>query len=170
LRISAAPVFGEEIMPSILEQLPDSVLHIVGSKMPESILALASKSLIAHGYVEDVEPLFQSCLLSVAPLRFGAGVKGKINQSMSHWLPVISTSIGVEGMYLVHEENALIADDPIDFATQVVRLHRDATLWEKLSQNGLKNIEEHFSSAVAERSFVQLLKDLAAKTGAQRGA
>ena len=157
--------FCQEIMPRILEQLPDSILHIVGSKTPESILALASKSVIPHGYVEKVESLFQSCLLSVAPLRFGAGVKGKINQSMSHGVPVVSTSIGVEGMHLVHEKSALVADDPLDFATQVVRLHRDAALWNELSQNGLTNIEEHFSPEVAERGLAQLLEDLSAKNG-----
>ncbi len=160
--------FCQEIMPRILEQLPDSILHIVGSKTPESILALASKSVIPHGYVEKVESLFQSCLLSVAPLRFGAGVKGKINQSMSHGVPVVSTSIGVEGMHLVHEKSALVADDPLDFATQVVRLHRDAALWNELSRNGLTNIEEHFSPAVAARGLAQLLEDLTAKNGMQK--
>jgi glycosyltransferase involved in cell wall biosynthesis len=81
---------------------------------------------------------------------------------------VVSTSIGVEGMHLVHEENALVADDPLDFATQVVRLHRDAALWNELSQNGLKNIEEHFSPAVAARDLAQLLEELTAKNGTQK--
>ncbi|MEO8219063.1 MAG: glycosyltransferase, partial [Acidobacteriota bacterium] len=96
--------FCQEIMPRILAQLPETMLHIVGSKMPESISGLASKSVVTHGFVKNVESFFESCLLSVAPLRFGAGVKGKINQSMSHGLPVVSTSIGIEGMHLTHEE------------------------------------------------------------------
>ncbi len=140
--------FCQEIMPRILEQLPDSILHIVGSKTPESILALASKSVIPHGYVEKVESLFQSCLLSVAPLRFGAGVKGKINQSMSHGVPVVSTSIGVEGMHVVHEKSALVADDPLDFAAQVVRLHRDACALERTIA---KRSHEHRGTFLARR-------------------
>ena len=149
--------FTAEIMPRILAELPAARLHIVGSKMPEQIRALATENIITHGYVAEVEPLFASCLLSVAPLRWGAGVKGKTNQSMSLGVPVVSTTIGVEGMHLVHEENVLIADDPADFAAEVVRLHRDEDLWQKLSHNGVRNIEEHFSFAAAKRNLSALL-------------
>jgi glycosyltransferase involved in cell wall biosynthesis len=152
--------FTAEIMPRILAELPDARLHIVGSKMPDQIAALASENVITHGYVADVEPLFASCLLSVAPLRWGAGVKGKTNQSMSYGVPVVSTSVGAEGMHLVHNENVLIADEPADFAAEVVRLYRDAALWRKLSRNGRRNIEEHFSFAAAKRNLAALLCQL----------
>ena len=152
--------FCAEIMPKILRELPDTTFHIIGSKMPASVGALASDHVITHGYVENVEPFFESCLLSVAPLRFGAGVKGKTNQSMSFGVPVVSTSIGAEGMHLTHEKNILLADDPQEFAQQVIRLHRDRELWTALSRNSLKNIEEHFSSAAAKRNLKELLLQL----------
>ena len=107
-----------------------------------------------------MDSLFESCLLSVAPLRFGAGVKGKVNQSMSFGVPVVSTSIGAEGMHLTHEKNILIADSPREFASQVIRLYRDRELWMTLSTNGLKNIDEHFSRAAARRSLEDLLIQL----------
>jgi glycosyltransferase involved in cell wall biosynthesis len=110
--------------------------------------------------VENVEPLFASCVLSVAPLRWGARVKGKINQSMSLGVPVVATSIGAEGMHLVHEHDILIADEPDDFARAVVRLCRDEGLWGKLSRNGYANIENHFSFAAAKRGLTSLLNDL----------
>jgi GT2 family glycosyltransferase len=160
--------FCTEIMPRILEQLPAARFHIIGNKMPGSIRALAGDHVVIHGYVEDVTPFFESCLLSVAPLRFGAGVKGKTNQSMSFGVPVVSTSIGAEGMYLTHEKNILIAEDPQEFAAQVIRLHRDRELWNTLSRNGLKNVEEHFSSAAARRDLETLFTQLGVLSAPER--
>ena len=158
--------FCAEIMPKILKELPDTTFHIIGSKMPASVRALASDNVVTHGYVEKAELFFESCLLSVAPLRFGAGVKGKTNQSMSFGVPVVSTSIGAEGMHLTHEKDILLADGPQEFAQQVIRLHRDRELWTALSRNGLKNIEEHFSSAAAKRNLEELLLQLGVLRGA----
>jgi glycosyltransferase involved in cell wall biosynthesis len=158
--------FCAEIMPKILRRLPTAKLHIIGSKMPESVLALASDHVVTHGYVEKVESFFESCLLSVAPLRFGAGVKGKINQSMSLGVPVVSTSIGAEGMHLTNEKNILLADGAQEFAEQVIRLHGEPQLWTALSKNGLKNIEQHFSSAAAKRNLAELLTQLGVLRGA----
>jgi glycosyltransferase involved in cell wall biosynthesis len=158
--VDAALWFCAEIMPKIVKELPEATFHIIGSKMPESVRALASDHVVTHGYLENVDSFFESCLLSVAPLRFGAGVKGKVNQSMSFGVPVVSTSIGGEGMHLTHEKNILIADGPAEFARQVIRLHRDRQLWTALSTNGLKNIEEHFSRAAAKRNLEGLLTEL----------
>jgi glycosyltransferase involved in cell wall biosynthesis len=152
--------FCAEIMPEILKELPATTFHIIGSKMPESVRALAGDRVITHGYVENVDRFFESCLLSVAPLRFGAGVKGKVNQSMSFGVPVVSTSIGAEGMHLTHEKNILLADNPREFAQQVIRLHRDPELWTALSRDGLKNIDEHFSRTAARHSLEELLIQL----------
>jgi O-antigen biosynthesis protein len=152
--------FCSEIMPRVLEELPETKLHIIGSKIPESIRLLASEHIITHGYVERLEPFLESCVLSVAPLRYGAGVKGKITQSMSWGLPVVSTSIGAEGMHLEHEKNVLVADKAAVFARHIVHLHRDPELWQRLSQNGLRTIEEHFSMAAAKRNTQELLLQL----------
>ena len=158
--VDGALWFCAEIMPKILRELPDTTFHIIGSKMPASVRALASERVVTHGYLENVNRFFETCLLSVAPLRFGAGVKGKVNQSMSFGVPVVSTSIGAEGMHLIHEQNILLADNPSEFARQVIRLHRNRDLWTTLSQNSLKNIEEHFSRSAAKRSLQGLLVEL----------
>ena len=158
--IDAMLWFTAEILPLVVAELPNAKLHIVGSKMPPEVRALANDEVVTHGYVKDVAPLFESCLLSVAPLRFGAGVKGKINQSMSFGVPVVSTTIGAEGMHVQDGESIMIADAPAEFAQHVVRLHRDPNLWKHLSQNSLRNVEEHFSIAVAKRQIEQLLREL----------
>jgi GT2 family glycosyltransferase/glycosyltransferase involved in cell wall biosynthesis len=152
--------FASAIMPKIVADLPEAKLHIIGSKMPPSVRALADQHIIAHGYVENLEPFFDSCVLSVAPLRYGAGVKGKINQSMSFGLPVVSTRCGAEGMHLTHGQDILIADDPAEFASEVVRLAQDERLWTILSKNSQRNIEKHFSFATAKRDLRQLLCEL----------
>jgi GT2 family glycosyltransferase len=154
--------FCSKIMPHVLKRLPKAKLHIVGSKIPESIRLLASEHIIIHGYVERIEPFLESCLLSIAPLRFGAGVKGKITQSLSFGVPVVSTTIGAEGMHLTHGKNILVADTPRQFAQFIIQLHREAALWNQLSKNGLKNIQAHFSFAAARRDLTVLLSELTA--------
>jgi GT2 family glycosyltransferase len=158
--VDAMEWFCGDILPLIVAEISDARLHIIGSKMNEVVRSLASDHVTVHGYVEDLRPFFASCLLSVAPLRYGAGVKGKINQSMSYGLPVVATSVGVEGMQLVHGESVLVADDPAEFAQQVVRLHGDADLWAKLSRSGLQNIRDHFSFDAAKCSLQTLLGHL----------
>jgi glycosyltransferase involved in cell wall biosynthesis len=160
--------FCSEIMPKIVTELPSATFHIIGSKMPESVRALTSDHVEIHGYLENVDRFFETCLLSVAPLRFGAGVKGKVNQSMSFGVPVVSTSIGAEGMHLTHGKDILLADDPREFAQQIIRLHCDQELWMRLSRNGLSNIEEHFSRTAAKRNLEELLVQLEVLNGAAR--
>ncbi len=152
--------FCSEVMPYVAAELPQTRLHIIGSMMPPAIHGLAAENVVVHGYVENVEPFFQSCVLSVAPLRYGAGVKGKINQSMSYGVPVVSTAIGAEGMHATDGEDILLADDASEFAKHVVSLHRDQQLWERLSRNSLRNVQDHFSVDVAKRNLQQLLAEL----------
>ena len=92
----------------------------------------------------------------MAPLRFGAGVKGKINLSMAHGQPVVATSCAAEGMYLRDGQDVLVADDARAFAATVVRLHGVVTLWRELSDNGLRNITQHFSMDAARETVARV--------------
>ena len=83
--------------------------------------------------------------IALAPLRYGAGVKGKVNLSMAHGQPVVATSCAVEGMHLRDGEDVLVADDAQGFADAIVRLYEDEALWPRLRDNGLVNVERHFS-------------------------
>ncbi|MEM7053942.1 MAG: glycosyltransferase, partial [Pseudomonadota bacterium] len=150
----------EEILPQIREHLPEVKLHLIGSKMPDAIRERRAPGLIVHGFVADLEPYLNTCRVSLAPLRYGAGVKGKVNQAMSHGLPVVATTCAAEGMYTRHEHDVLMADTADDFAEQVVRLYQDQALWEKIAANGRDNVEQHFSVAAAERALSELLREL----------
>jgi glycosyltransferase involved in cell wall biosynthesis len=137
--------FVDEILPLVRREQPDVIFHIIGSNMSNRVHALASAAVRTHGYVEDPTPYFTGCRVFVAPLRYGAGMKGKIGHSMSHGLPVVTTSIGAEGIGLVDGETALIADDPASFASAVVRLYADETLWTGLAERSWAFVAEHFS-------------------------
>jgi len=108
-----------------------------------------------YGYV-TLEAMLATCRLTVAPLRYGAGVKGKVNQSLAHGVPVVATSQGAEGMFLVDEESILIADKPQDFAAAVLRLYREPALWQRLSNAGLEVMERHFSFAAAREKILAI--------------
>jgi GT2 family glycosyltransferase len=168
--VDAAQWLAKAIFPLIRAARPDMDLHLVGSRMPESILALDEiPGIVVHGFVEDLEPLLNSVRASVAPLRYGAGVKGKVNQAMSHGLPVVATSCAAEGMYLDHERDVLIADQARDFADEVIRLDQDEALWNRLAEGGLANVEAHFSIAAADAVLAELETTMAAGSGEGRG-
>jgi glycosyltransferase involved in cell wall biosynthesis/SAM-dependent methyltransferase len=148
--------FVTEIFPLIRQQLPGVVFHLVGSHITEKVRSLASRDVIAVGYVPDVSPYLDSCRVFVAPLRYGAGMKGKIGHSMSFGLPVVTTSVGAEGMKLTDGKNVLIADSPAAFARAVVRLYTDDLLWEQISAGSLLHIKTHFSKAAVQKKLTQV--------------
>jgi glycosyltransferase involved in cell wall biosynthesis len=148
---------ASEILPRVRAELPELVCHVIGADPPADIRALAGPGLRLHGYVPDVAPFFDQCRLSVAPLRYGAGVKGKVNQSLAHGLPVVVTSQAAEGMYLADGESALIADEAPAFAAAVVRLYSDAALWGRLSAAGLEVMQAHFSFEAARAALAEVV-------------
>lgn len=149
--------FCRDILPLILNEDPGMRFMVIGADPPAEVRAFASDFVQVLGHVSDVTPFLEGCRLSVAPLRYGAGVKGKINQSLAHGLPVVATSQAVEGMFLEDENSVLIADTPITFAKAVLRLYRDQELWERLSDGGLSVMEKHFGFDAARRALIDLV-------------
>jgi glycosyltransferase involved in cell wall biosynthesis len=154
--VDAMEWFVAEILPLVRKRLPEVVLRVIGSKPPAKLLALASPGVDVVGYVPDVAPWFEATRVFVAPLRFGAGMKGKIGQAMSHGLPVVTTPIGAEGMRLVDEEHALVAADAEAFAAAVVRLYEDDLLWDRLAKSSLHHVQEHFSDAAVRNALAAI--------------
>ena len=119
--IDAVLFFTKEIYPAVKQRLPDAKFYVIGDKAPPEVVALASESIVVTGRQPDVQPYFDNVKLSIAPLRWGAGVKGKINQSMGFGVPVVATSVAVEGMGLTNDEDVLIGDTPGRFRTRIGR-------------------------------------------------
>lgn len=101
--------------------------------------------------------------LSLAPLRFGAGVKGKISQALSLGLPVVTTSIGAEGMSLRNGINAMVCDEPREMATAVVRLLHDDDLWTALSVEGISTAKRKYGLDTAREQIRTVLTSLGDK-------
>jgi glycosyltransferase involved in cell wall biosynthesis len=159
--IDAAQWFVGSVWPLIRQELPDVRFHLIGSKAPEQVRALAGNGVVFQGYVEDLEPWLDGCRLAVAPLRYGAGIKGKVNISMSRGQPVVATPAAVEGMFARSGHDVLVADSAADFAAAVVRLYRDEDLWNRISAGGLDNVRKYFSVDTARLGLQELLKALA---------
>lgn len=153
----AVVYFCAEVLPRILIKLPNARFLVVGADPPVQIRCLASDQVKVLGHVHGIEGYLSNCRLSVAPLRFGAGVKGKINQSLAHGLPVVATPLAVEGMFLKHEESVMVADDAVAFADAVVRLYEDPNLWRRLSAAGLVTTEQYFSLDAARAGIKEML-------------
>ena len=168
--IDAVLFFLKQIYPLINEHLGDAKFYIIGDKIPPEIVTLANEKIIVAGLQRDVRPFFESVRLSVAPLRYGAGVKGKINQSMGFGVPVVATSVATEGTKLNDREEILVADTPEDFARAVIELYESEDLWNRLSKNGIRKTRALYSTKAARKKLEFLFSDDHLKSGAPLSA
>jgi GT2 family glycosyltransferase len=144
--VDAVTWFVREVFPHVRERLPTVRFHCIGGHAPDAILALdAIDGVVVHGHVPDIDPYMQGVRIALAPLRYGAGVKGKVNLSMAHGQPVVATACAVEGMHLRDGVDVLVADEPTAFAEAIVRLYTDEALWTQLRDAALISVEQHFS-------------------------
>jgi GT2 family glycosyltransferase len=157
--IDAVLFFAKDIYPLVSEHLRDAKFYIIGDKAPPEIVALATERIIVAGLQRDVRPFFDSVKLSVAPLRFGAGIKGKINQSMGFGVPVVATSLAIEGMELQEREDILVADEPKEFAETLIELYESEELWTRLSENGIRKTRTLYSTDAARKTLEFLFSD-----------
>jgi glycosyltransferase involved in cell wall biosynthesis len=155
--VDAVHYFVSHILPYVTVKLPKVRFRILGSNMPASIRTLASPQVDPVGFVPEVEPYFDRARIFVAPLRHGAGMKGKVGQSLSFGLPVVTTSVGAEGMGLVDGENALVSDEPEGFAERILRLYDNQELWTRLSAAGRDVIVSRFSEEAMRPQVLALV-------------
>jgi glycosyltransferase involved in cell wall biosynthesis len=153
----AAIYLAREILPIVRRTLGNVPLYLLGSSPTTAVKGLNGNGVHVIGHVEEASEFFDRCRAFVAPLRFGAGMKGKIGQSMSLGLPVVTTPVGAEGMDLTDGETVLIAEQPQDFAAAVARLCRDETLWNAISGKALQHLRSRFSVSVAREALKELL-------------
>jgi glycosyltransferase involved in cell wall biosynthesis len=143
---------------------------IVGSKPPPEIEALASPLVRVAGWVPDLDPLLDGARALVAPLPYGAGLKGKVTQSLSFGLPVVTTPIGAEGLDAIDGEQLLISGDPAGLAERTVAALTDDELWLRLSQAGQALAAERCSPALMTERMSELLALAGSAAGAHAGS
>ncbi len=138
--------FLDEIYPRIQQQVPEVRCTLIGARPPASIVerGQADPSLTVTGYVDDPLPYLHDSSMMVVPLLAGGGMRVKILNAMSQGIPMVSTTVGCEGIAVTHEEDILIADEPQTFADACIRLLTDAALNDKITQNGRRTAEEQY--------------------------
>ncbi|RJP20548.1 MAG: glycosyltransferase [Candidatus Abyssobacteria bacterium SURF_5] len=157
--VDAVKYFCSEILPLVVRKRPALKVLIAGASPPEDVAALASKNVKILGHVPDLKHLLRSSDISIAPLRFGAGMKGKIGEALAYGLPVVTTSIGVQGLALRNGEDIFIADSPQEFAQCIDTLLSDAELRERLRQNGIAFIKRTCIPAVVEDKLIRFIEE-----------
>lgn len=146
--------FLESIWPIVNSKNPDIRLNIIGADAPEQLQRMSEgKNVSFHGHVSDIEKHIDSARINIAPLRYGAGAKGKISQPLASGLPSIATRVAADGMHLVHGESILLADTAEAFANAIIRLYEDESQWILLSNNAYTIAEKHFSQTAIQNAI-----------------
>lgn len=158
--VDAVIWFVNEVLPLILAAVPGVKFQIVGYGPPPEVAALASAHVDVVGHVPSTAPYLESATVSVAPLRFGAGVKGKIGEAMAHRLPVVTTGIGVEGFGLTPGVNVLVGDSADAFARHVVRLLQEPGAREQIADAGFRFICDNFSEQAVHHQVREMMAAL----------
>ncbi len=159
-----------EIWPLIRRQLPEAEVHIYGSYLPQQVLEMHRPAIgfYVMGAVADVEITMGKYKLNLAPLRFGAGIKGKLLDGMRYGLPGITTKIGAEGMHGALPWNGGIADQAGDFAKASVALYQNRSAWKSAQQHGVDLINSRYNAADLSKTLRQRITHIEANLKAHR--
>ena len=165
--IDAVRYFAREVLPLVTEEI-DVRLWVIGQDPPDEIRALQSASVVVTGHVPDVEHHLGRARVFVSPVRYGAGMKGKNVHAMAHGLPLVTTTIGAEGMDLVDGQHALVRDGAEAFAAGVVALYRDPALWTRLATSSREVARTRWTPAAMRARLDELLDATVRSRGARR--
>jgi sugar transferase (PEP-CTERM/EpsH1 system associated) len=149
--------FVDKIFPLIRREIPDAAFWAVGRRPRRRIQALASGNVVVTGAVDDIRPYLGKAAVCVVPLRSGSGTRIKIFEAMAMGKAVVSTTMGAEGLPVRHGENIVLADDPADFARQVVQLLRDPQRRAQLGRAARQLVEENYGWPSVAAHFDQII-------------
>jgi len=160
--LDAIKYLKKDIWPKIKTKLPNAKLNIYGAYLPLQIMEFndALNGFNVLGKANNVSEVLQKAKVCLAPLRFGAGIKGKLLHAMQFGTPSVTTSIGAEGMHGDLDWNGLIADKQTDFVTAAVALYSNKTEWQKAQQNGYALLASRFHKTTLERALDLKLSEL----------
>ncbi len=153
--LDAAWYLIQEVMPLIYAQDPSIECQIVGSNMPDGLRAVVSPGIRIVGHVEALASVFDQVRLTIAPLTYGAGIKGKVLTSLAAGIPCVCTPVAAEGIELPPSLSELVAADPAGLAERVLRLHNDAGLNRTCADAGVSLIEAGFSETAVDAAMRQ---------------
>ncbi|WP_309386014.1 glycosyltransferase [Cerasicoccus frondis] len=150
----------DELWPRCLELAPDLQLSIIGNGPLDDDKIALTPNMKRLGYVEDLATCLQGLRITVAPLRFGAGIKGKVLESICHGAPVVGTEIAAEGLNMPPGAGIRVTHSAEDFARAVVQLYHSQAIWEQTIHQGIDVIDQHFTQAAVGKELDSLLASL----------
>ncbi len=148
--------FLQEVFPRVRQQMPQVTLTLIGKSPPADFVELARQqpeAIRVTGYVDDLTPYMEAAALMVVPVRAGSGMRVRLLEAFARAMPAVTTTIGLEGIAATHEEHVLLADTPVDFANQTLRLLQDEALQARLAQNGRLLAETRYDWQIALRQM-----------------
>jgi glycosyltransferase involved in cell wall biosynthesis len=154
-----------DIMPLLAKQRPDITLYVYGSAMPASYKELETDNIKMIGFAETLDGVYHDHRVFVAPLLSGAGIKGKVLESMAYNLPTILTEVAAEGTGLTHGISTLIAQEPQEWVDAIIKLYDDEQLWTKFAENSQTLVDAKYSFQHGHKAF----KDIFASVGIYSG-
>lgn len=145
--VDAVIYFAKEVMPIIRKEISDVRFIVVGSDPPKKILSLKNfdASIVITGYVDDIRPFVGDAKVFVAPLRMGSGTRLKILQAMAMGKPVVTTTVGCEGLTVENGTHLLIADSPLEFAKLIIELLKNKELRQKIGAQARQLVCEEYA-------------------------
>lgn len=163
-------LYLQKIWPMIRKELPNAELHIYGSYPPPKATALnnAKTGFLIKGWAKDAKEVMEKSRVCLAPIRFGAGIKGKLLDSMIMQTPNVTTSIGAEGMVEDEPWSGAICDDIEEFVKSAVNLYKDETLWNEAQNNCKELLENRYDSKVLERNLIEHILNIEENLPAHR--
>ena len=162
--VDAVLYFVEEIWPEVKKRIPGIKFYVIGSMAPPEVIDLCDKDadIVFKGFVEDIDPIFNKIKLTIAPIRYGAGIKGKIGTSLSYGVPCVATDVAAEGMGLTNGLNILTSGDEEGFVKGLVEAYTSYPVWKGLSEHGLEFITEKYSVEAIKLKISDLLRSVGA--------
>ena len=156
--VDGALYFAREVWPKIRALRPDLKFVICGSRPTAEILALRNSQpgVTVTGTVDDVRPYYQSALASIVSLRVGGGTRLKVLEAMAAGTPVVSTTLGAEGLAVTHGKDVLIADTPAEMVDAIVHLQNESEQWRSLVLNGRRLVETRYDWSVSGEKLLRL--------------
>lgn len=160
--LDAVKILKKQLWLPIRKSLPLAKLHIYGAYIPQQVLEMHDKKngFIVHGRAEDAKTVIENSKVLLAPLRFGAGLKGKLLDAMESGTPTVTTSIGAEGMIYHEKWNGVIANNPNAFIDAAIELYTNQKLWESSQKNGIEIIQNVFSTSDHEQKLIEKINEL----------
>jgi glycosyltransferase involved in cell wall biosynthesis len=136
--------FLDRVFPEVLKSIPQAKLYVVGSAPPRELQRRSSQNIVVTGFVDDVRPFIRRAGVYVVPLQSGGGTRLKLLEALAMRKPVVTTSVGCEGIDVIHNESVMIADDPDEFAATLIELLRVPARGFRLAENGHEIVRRNY--------------------------